>query len=55
VAALVLRFDFNLDGAGPKDLECVSDQFIIGTKTSSGICVFVSKRVNVDDTRHTMA
>ena len=44
VAALVLRFDFELDGAGPKDVEPVSDQFLIGTADSSGIRAFVKTR-----------
>ncbi|KAF2280231.1 cytochrome P450 [Westerdykella ornata] len=42
-AALVQRFDFVLEGAGPKDVECVSDQFIIGTEDQSGIKAFVSE------------
>lgn len=32
VAALVLRFDFDFDGASAKDFECESDQFILGTR-----------------------
>jgi hypothetical protein len=43
VAALVRRFDFTFDGAGPKDVVCASDQFIIGTKDSSGLKVYVSR------------
>jgi len=42
VAALVQRFDFTFDGAGAKDVVCVSDQFIIGTEDSSGLKVYVS-------------
>jgi hypothetical protein len=42
VAALVQRFDFTFVGAGPKDVVCVSDQFITGTKDSSGLKVYVS-------------
>jgi hypothetical protein len=42
VAALVQRFDFTFDGAGPKDVVPASDQFIIGTKDSSGLKVYVS-------------
>jgi hypothetical protein len=42
VAALVQRFDFRFDGAGPKDVVCVSDQFIIGTEDSTGLRVYVS-------------
>jgi hypothetical protein len=42
VAALGHRFDFTFDGAGPKDIVCTSDQFIIGTKDQSGLKVYVS-------------
>lgn len=41
-AAIVQRFDFKLEGAGPKDVECVSDQFIIGTKDQNGVKARVS-------------
>ncbi|KAF2825954.1 cytochrome P450 [Ophiobolus disseminans] len=43
VAALAQRFDFTLEGAGPKDVVCASDQFIIGTEDSSGLKLHVSK------------
>jgi hypothetical protein len=43
VATLVQRFDFTFDGAGPKDVVCVSDQFIVGTADSSGLKVYVSQ------------
>ncbi|KAM4056183.1 cytochrome p450 [Hirsutella rhossiliensis] len=42
VASLVQRFDFEFDGAGPKDVEPVSDQFTIGTEDQSGIKAFVT-------------
>lgn len=42
VSMLVRRFDFKFDGAGPKDVECVSDQFIIGTKDQNGVKVHVT-------------
>ncbi|KAJ4385468.1 hypothetical protein N0V93_009896 [Gnomoniopsis smithogilvyi] len=44
VAALVLKFDFQLDGAGLKDVKPASDQFIAGTEDQSGIKAFVTKR-----------
>ncbi|RYP52142.1 hypothetical protein DL768_002692 [Monosporascus sp. mg162] len=40
-ASLVRRFDLELDNAGPKDVVCVSDQFVCGTEDTSGIRVFV--------------
>ena len=43
VATLVQCFDFTFDGAGPKDVVCVSDQFIVGTADSSGLKVYVSR------------
>lgn len=43
VARLVQRFDLQLQGAGPKDVECVSDQFIIGTADPSGIRAIVTR------------
>jgi hypothetical protein len=42
LAALVQRFDFKFDGTGPKDVEPVSDQFIIGTKDQNGFKVLVT-------------
>lgn len=42
VAALVQRFDFDFVDAGPKDVVCVSDQFIIGTEDTSGLKVRVT-------------
>lgn len=41
IEALVQRFDFEFDGAGPKDVVCASDRFIIGTADSSGIKAYV--------------
>lgn len=41
-AALVQSFDFEFEGAGPKDVVCVSDQFSIGTEDSTGLKVRVS-------------
>ncbi|KAK5992086.1 N-acetyltryptophan 6-hydroxylase ivoC [Cladobotryum mycophilum] len=43
LAALVQRFDLQFDGAGPKDVECASDQFIIGTEDQSGIKAFITQ------------
>lgn len=43
VARLVQSFDMQLQGAGPKDVDCVSDQFIIGTADPSGIKAVVTR------------
>lgn len=43
IARLVLCFDMQLQEAGPKDVECDSDQFIIGTADSSGIKAIVTR------------
>lgn len=43
IASIVQRFDLQLQGAGPKDVECSSDQFIIGTQDNSGIKAAVSR------------
>lgn len=32
LAALVQQFNFELIGASAEDFECVSDQFVIGTR-----------------------
>jgi len=45
LAALVQKFDFEFDGAGPKDVVCANDRFIIGTADSSGIKAYVTERV----------
>ncbi|KAK2601850.1 hypothetical protein QQS21_004633 [Conoideocrella luteorostrata] len=37
IVALVDQFDFELDNAGLKDVECASDQFVVGLKDLSGI------------------
>lgn len=42
-AALVDQFDFKLDNAGLKDVECVSDQFIVGVADASGIKAWVTE------------
>ncbi|RYO79307.1 hypothetical protein DL763_009327 [Monosporascus cannonballus] len=42
-ASLVRRFDLELDNAGPKDVVCVSDQFVCGTEDTNGVRVFVRK------------
>lgn len=42
-AALVDQFDFKLDNAGLKDVECVSDQFIVGVADTSGIKAWVTE------------
>lgn len=44
LSALVQRFDLELEESGLKNVECVSDQFIIGTKDRNGIEAFVRKR-----------
>lgn len=44
ISALVQRFDFKFDGAGPKDVIAHCDEFIIGTQDRSGIKAFVTKR-----------
>lgn len=44
VAAIVRRLDFELVGAGPKDVECTSDQFIVGTEERSGIIGIARRR-----------
>lgn len=31
IATLVQRFDFDLDGVGPEDIEAASDKFLTGT------------------------
>ncbi|KAH8768275.1 trichodiene oxygenase, partial [Diaporthe sp. PMI_573] len=41
IAALIQRFDFKLIGAGPKDVKCASDQFIVGTADTTGIKAIV--------------
>jgi hypothetical protein len=43
VAALAQRFDLTFDGADPKDVVCVSDQFIVSTGNSIGLKVHVAK------------
>lgn len=43
VAGLAQRFDFQLQGAGPQDVEYASDQFIIGTKDLSGIKAVITE------------
>lgn len=43
IAKLIQHVDLQLQGAGPKDVECVSDQFIIGTADPSGIKAIVTK------------
>ncbi|KAK8070433.1 trichodiene oxygenase [Apiospora hydei] len=43
VAALVQRFDFRFDPAAMADVECSSDQFIIGTSGWDGLKTFVSR------------
>jgi hypothetical protein len=44
IAAVVQKFDFEFDGAGPKDVVCASDRFIIGTADSTGIKAYVTER-----------
>lgn len=44
VAALVQRFDFELIGAGRKDVDYASDQFIVGTEDKTGIKAIVKRR-----------
>ena len=42
-AAFVDQFDFELDSAGAKDVECMSDQFIVGVADTSGIKTWVTE------------
>ncbi|KAI0595140.1 trichodiene oxygenase [Biscogniauxia sp. FL1348] len=42
-SALIMRFNFEFDGAGPKDVEIVSDQFIVGVADPSGIKAWVTR------------
>ncbi|KAI5922014.1 trichodiene oxygenase [Camillea tinctor] len=42
-SAIIMRFDFKFDGAGPKDVEIVSDQFIVGVSDASGIKAWVTR------------
>ncbi|CEJ93799.1 hypothetical protein VHEMI09367 [[Torrubiella] hemipterigena] len=44
-ACLVDEYDFSLVGAGPKDIECVSDQFVVGVADPSGIKARVTRAV----------
>lgn len=44
VATLVQRLDFELVGAGPKDVDCASDQFIVGNEDQTGIKGIVKRR-----------
>jgi len=41
LAALVQSFDFRFEGVTAKDFECISDQFIIGTKAGCFLDAFV--------------
>lgn len=45
IATLVQRLDLELVGAGPKDVECASDQFIIGIADQTGIKSIVKRRL----------
>ena len=45
ISALVQRFDFKLDGAGPMDVIANCDEFIIGTQDRSEIKAFVTKHM----------
>lgn len=40
--ALIQRFNFQFQGTSSKDFECVSDQFIIGTKENGKLFAFVT-------------
>ena len=42
LAELVQRFDFQFEGIRAEDFECISDQFIIGTKAKGHLKAFVS-------------
>ena len=42
LAELVQRFDFQFEGIRAEDFECISDQFIIGTKAKGNLNAFVS-------------
>ncbi|KAI1392904.1 trichodiene oxygenase [Hypoxylon trugodes] len=43
IAALVQRFDFDLDGIGPEDVEAANDKFLTGTTRQNGFKVFVKR------------
>jgi hypothetical protein len=43
LAALFQRFDFQSDGVSPKDFECQSDQFIIGTRENGNLSASVTQ------------
>ncbi|KAI0972475.1 trichodiene oxygenase [Xylaria arbuscula] len=43
VATFALLFDFEFDGAGPKDVEITVDHFTIGTEDQSGIMTWVKR------------
>ncbi|KAK2604086.1 hypothetical protein N8I77_007044 [Diaporthe amygdali] len=45
IATLIQRLDLELVGAGPKDVECASDQFIIGIADQTGIKSIVKRRL----------
>ena len=42
VATLIRRFDFDFGNVKAEDVECVSDQFVIGTKEQNGLEVLVT-------------
>jgi len=44
VATIVQRFDLELDGVGPEDVDPVSDQFLLGTERLDGFNAFVKER-----------
>lgn len=44
VAALVQKFNFTFPTAKAEDFECISDQFIIGTRSKGSLEAVVSFR-----------
>ena len=44
VAMLVSRFDLDFTGTEAVDVDCGSDQFVLGMKRNRGVKVFVKKR-----------
>ena len=46
MAMLVSRFDLDFAGTEAVDVECGSDQFVLGMKRNRGVKVFVKKRAS---------
>ena len=46
LSMLVSRFDLEFVGTEAADIECGSDQFVLGQKRQGGVKVYVTKRVS---------